>query len=239
MSAELSVTSATRTRRAPLSTRPKITVLAAVAVAVLAGLGVVVLTSASALQRLSADHRSLVSAQAALIDLDMQQSNATVALSRAVLATTDLERQHADSLLAEAGAAARGDLDRLGSLVLPAAAAEPLAAAAATVNTYLGELQAAFTAAKETDPASAQAKAMVSAGTRQATVVKQRLTETRAVLDALSTQATGRTSGMATLVTAGVVVTVVIAVGLLGGIGWALVRVSFPRRQTPEADAIH
>src|SRR6266498_1327405 len=78
----------------------KITALVVVALALLTGVGVLAVTSVAGLQRLAAGQVALTTARGRLIDLDMQQSNATIALNRALLATTDAERTHADQLLA-------------------------------------------------------------------------------------------------------------------------------------------
>jgi methyl-accepting chemotaxis protein len=198
--------------------------LVALAVVLLAALGILSVVSVAGLQRLAAEQAALADAQARLIDLDMQESNATIALNRALLATSDAERQHADELFTNAATTARGNLKQINALALPSAADQPLAATATEYQKYLDNEQVALTTAKATDPASAAAKTLLAADDQRAATVEKNLTDTRGVLDDLVKKAAHQASAKATSITVSVAGALVIAVVLLGGIGGALLR---------------
>ena len=202
----------------------KIMALVVLAVVLLAGLGILSVVSVAGVRRLAAEQAALAAAQARLIDMDMQESNATIALNRALLATGDAERQHADELFSNAATAARADLDLINGLSLPSAAVGRLATIATEYQKYLDDEQGALTTAKATDPASAEAKTLLAADDQRAASVEKDLTDTRGALDDLVKQAAGQASAKATSVAISVAVALVIAVVLLGGIGWALIR---------------
>jgi methyl-accepting chemotaxis protein len=202
----------------------KIAALIVLAVGLLAGLGVLAVSSVSALQRLGAEQAALATAQAYLIDIDMQQSNATIALNRALLATTDAERAHADALLSTAADTGRKDLAKIRELGMPAAAAQPLAVLEAEFDKYLKAEAAAFGAAKAADPAGPAAKALLAADDRRAEGIVKYLTDTRNQLEALVDSAAGEASSKATSVQISVAIVLAVAVAVLGAIGWALVR---------------
>jgi methyl-accepting chemotaxis protein len=223
----------TKPVRRPIQARPgrfrwtiarKISALVVLAVALLAGMGALAVTSVSELQRLSHEQTTLGQAQAHLVDMDMQQSNATIALNRALLATNDAERQQADKLLADAADAAGADLDKIHGLALPQAATEPLAVLEQDYEQYLSAEQDALATAKATDPGSAAAKQVLAADDERAGVILQRLTDTRDQLGGLVEQAIEQADAKATSVTYTVIATLLVAVVLLGGIGLALVR---------------
>jgi methyl-accepting chemotaxis protein len=223
----------TKPVRRPIQARPgrfrwtiarKISALVVLAVALLAGMGALAVTSVSELQRLSHEQTTLGQAQAHLVDMDMQQSNATIALNRALLATNDAERQQADKLLADAADAAGADLDKIHGLALPQAATEPLAVLEQDYEQYLSAEQDALATAKATDPGSAAAKQVLAADDERAGVILQRLTDTRAQLGGLVEQAIEQADAKAASVTYTVIATLLVAVVLLGGIGLALVR---------------
>jgi methyl-accepting chemotaxis protein len=223
----------TKPVRGPIQARPgrfrwtiarKISALVVLAVALLAGMGALAVTSVSELQRLSHEQTTLGQAQAHLVDMDMQQSNATIALNRALLATNDAERQQADKLLADAADAAGADLDKIHGLALPQAATEPLAVLEQDYEQYLSAEQDALATAKATDPGSAAAKQVLAADDERAGVILQRLTDTRDQLGGLVEQAIEQADAKAASVTYTVIATLLVAVVLLGGIGWALVR---------------
>jgi methyl-accepting chemotaxis protein len=223
----------TKPVRRPIQARPgrfrwtiarKISALVVLAVALLAGMGALAVTSVSELQRLSHEQTTLGQAQAHLVDMDMQQSNATIALNRALLATNDAERQQADKLLADAADAAGADLDKIHGLALPQAATEPLAVLEQDYEQYLSAEQDALATAKATDPGSAAAKQVLAADDERADVILQRLTDTRAQFGGLVEQAIEQADAKATSVTYTVIATLLVAVVLLGGIGLALVR---------------
>jgi methyl-accepting chemotaxis protein len=202
----------------------KITALVVLAVALLAGLGILAVTSVSELQRLSRVQTALGQAQAHLVDMDMQQSNATIALSRALLATNDAERQQADKILADAAEAANADLDKIHGLALPGAATESLTVLEEEYGQYLSAEHDALGTAKATDPGSAAAKQVLAADDERAAAILQRLTDTRAQLDDLVEQAIEQANAKASSVTYTVIVMLLVAVVLLGAIGWAVVR---------------
>jgi methyl-accepting chemotaxis protein len=223
----------TKPVRGPIQARPgrfrwtiarKISALVVLAVALLAGMGALAVTSVSELQRLSHEQTTLGQAQAHLVDMDMQQSNATIALNRALLATNDAERQQADKLLADAADAAGADLDKIHGLALPQAATEPLAVLEQDYEQYLSAEQDALATAKATDPGSAAAKQVLAADDERAGVILQRLTDTRDQLGGLVEQAIEQADAKAASVTYTVIATLLVAVVLLGGIGLALVR---------------
>jgi methyl-accepting chemotaxis protein len=223
----------TKPVRGPIQARPgrfrwtiarKISALVVLAVALLAGMGALAVTSVSELQRLSHEQTTLGQAQAHLVDMDMQQSNATIALNRALLATNDAERQQADKLLADAADAAGADLDKIHGLALPQAATEPLAVLEQDYEQYLSAEQDALATAKATNPGSAAAKQVLAADDERAGVILQRLTDTRDQLGGLVEQAIEQADAKAASVTYTVIATLLVAVVLLGGIGWALVR---------------
>jgi hypothetical protein len=87
------------------------------------------MVSVSGLQRLAARQTALAGAEVALTDLDMQESNSTIALNRALLATSDADRRQADGLVAAAATAAGADLGRIQGFDLPTSASAPLATA--------------------------------------------------------------------------------------------------------------
>jgi methyl-accepting chemotaxis protein len=213
-----------RPARFRLTIARKISALVVLAVALLAGLGTLAVTSVSELQRLSREQAALGQAQAYLVDMDMQQSNATISLNRALLATTDAERQQADKLLADAADAANADLDKINALALPGAAAEPLAVLAQEYEQYLGAEQDALATAKATDPGTPAAKAVLAADDKRGGLILQRLTDTRAQFSTLVERAVEQADAKAASVTYTVIATLLVAVVLLGGIGWALVR---------------
>jgi methyl-accepting chemotaxis protein len=223
----------TKPVRRPIQARPgrfrwtiarKISALVVLAVALLAGMGALAVTSVSELQRLSHEQTTLGQAQAHLVDMDMQQSNATIALNRALLATNDAERQQADKLLADAADAAGADLDKIHGLALPQAATEPLAVLEQDYEQYLSAEQDALATAKATDPGSAAAKQVLAADDERAGVILQRLTDTRAQFGGLVEQAVEQADAKAASVKYTVIATLLVAVVLLGGIGFALVR---------------
>jgi methyl-accepting chemotaxis protein len=223
----------TKPVRRPIQARPgrfrwtiarKISALVVLAVALLAGMGALAVTSVSELQRLSHEQTTLGQAQAHLVDMDMQQSNATIALNRALLATNDAERQQADKLLADAADAAGADLDKVHGLALPQAATEPLAVLEQDYEQYLSAEQDALATAKATNPGSAAAKQVLAADDERAGVILQRLTDTRAQFGGLVEQAIEQADAKAASVTYTVIATLLVAVVLLGGIGLALVR---------------
>src|SRR5690349_13868927 len=97
----------------------KITTLAVVAVGLLAVLGVLAVVSVAELQRLSAQQAALAVAESRLVDLDMQESNVTIGLNRALLATTDAERQNARAMVSHATDAVHTDFDQIDAVHLP------------------------------------------------------------------------------------------------------------------------
>ena len=202
----------------------KIAALVVLAVGLLAGLGVLAVTSVSGLQQRGEQQAKVANARGRLIDMDMQQSNATIALNRALLATTDDERKHADGLMADAAKAARADIAQIRGMSLPADAAEPFAAIEKDYEAYLDAEGTALDTAKTLDPASAAAKALLAEDGKRADAVQQRLTDTRELLNRLVKDATDAASAKAASVMATVAGTLVVAVLVLGAIGFALVR---------------
>jgi methyl-accepting chemotaxis protein len=202
----------------------KIAALVVLSVGLLGSLGVLAMVSVKGLQSLAAEQAMLGNAQSGLIDMDMQESNATIALNRGLLATTDAERQHADQLLSDAAAAAKHDLDEIDGMHLTAAAAGPLAAVRTAYDQYLSQEQTALTAAKATDPASAEAKTILADDDKRAAAIEQQLTGTRQMLHDLVARTTDQARTKATTVTVSVVVALLVGIVLLGAIGWALVR---------------
>jgi methyl-accepting chemotaxis protein len=201
----------------------KITALVVLAVGLLAGVGLLAITSVASLQRLSAHQASLATARGALIDMDMQKSNATIALNRSLLATTDAERQHADNLLTGAAGAAKKDMDRIRALDLPDAASQ-LNAIMTDFEKYLSTQQSAIGVAKTVDPTGAEAKKALADDDDRSAAVEQTITDRRAALTALVDKAVSQAGAKATSVKISVAVTLVVAIVLLAGIGWALVR---------------
>jgi len=199
----------------------KITGLVVIAVALLAALGTLAVLSVSGLQTLAARQTALGQAQSSLIDLDMQQSNATIALNRALLATTDAERDHSGALFGTAVTAAHDDIDALGKLNLPAASTATLATAYAS---YLSAEQNAVTTAKATDPATTAGKKVLSDDDTRSAAIEKQLTDARTSLAALVTQATAQATARSSTVKVTVAVSLAVAVVLLGTIGWSLVR---------------
>jgi methyl-accepting chemotaxis protein len=202
----------------------KITALVVVAVALLAGIGLLAVTSVASLQRLAADQALLATAQGTLIDMDMQESNSTIALNRALLATTDAERQHAGELLTNAAAAAKDDMNGIQAMDLPAAAASQVAKILSDYNQYLAAEQTALADAQAADPASPAGKAVLADDDTRATAVEQEITAGRTALTALVDQAVKQATAKATSVKVSVAATLVVAIALLAAIGWALVR---------------
>ena len=202
----------------------KIMALVVVAVALLAGVGAVAVISVTSLQRLAAGQAALATARGRMIDLNLQQSNSTVALGRALLATTDAERTHADQLMAAAADAARTDIKQIRALNLPVAAAGPIGTTLTQYEQYLNAEQAALTSAKATDPASKAAKTLLADDDQRANEVGQQITDKRALLTDLVDKAVEHTNAKSTSVKTIVATTLVVAVVLLGAIGWALVR---------------
>ena len=224
MSQTSAVTSGAGRMRFRWTIARKITALVVVAVGLLAGVGLLAVTSVASLQRLAAEQAALVTAQGRLIDLDMQESNSTIALNRALLATTDAERQHAAGLLTEAATAAKADMAAIRALALPAAASGRLASVLTDYTQYLVAEQAALVGAQAADPASPAAKALLADDDKRATAVEQKLTDGRALLGTRVDQAVAQAASKAVSVKVSVAVTLVVAIVLLSAIGWALVR---------------
>ncbi|WP_051809680.1 methyl-accepting chemotaxis protein [Actinoplanes subtropicus] len=202
----------------------RIAALVALAVALIAALGALAMTSVSTLHRLADGQATLGVAQARLIDLDMQESNATIALNRALLATTDPERQHAEDVFTAAATDARRDLADIAGMNLSRATSAALATVSAQYEQYLGAEKTALEVTKAVDPASPQAKTVLAADDKRATDVEQQLTGARSLLDASVEQATAQATRKAASVRNTVLVTLVVAVVVLGAIGWSLVR---------------
>ena len=130
----------------------------------------------------------------------MQESNSTIALNRALLATTDTERTNADQLLGAAAGAARDDINQIRALDLPAAASGPVARTLTDYEQYLTGQQAAMTAAKAADPAGKAGKAILAADDQRANVIEQEITDKRTILNALVNQAVEPTNAKSTSV---------------------------------------
>jgi methyl-accepting chemotaxis protein len=202
----------------------KVVALVVVSVALLAVLGGFAMSAASQLRQLADRQSALGAANTTLTDLDMQQSNATIALNRALLATTDPERAHADDLLAAAVEKATGDIVAIGSLDLPAEADSALTALFGDYEQYLSAEQEAMAAAKAADPAGADGKRVLAADDERAAAIQQKITETRAAVNAEAERASADTAGKAGSVVTTVVVVLLAAVTALGAIGAVLVR---------------
>ena len=202
----------------------KITALIVLSVTLLAGLGVLASTSAGAMKTLSDRQAALGEANATLVDLDMQESNATIALGRALLATTDTERQSAHELLSNAAAAAQADLATIGTLSLGAAVTTPMTALATDYGTYLGEEQRAAETALTLAPGSPAAKRLLADDDQRAAAIEKEITGVRQVLAGVFAESSRATKSKAASVKVSVIVAVLIAVASLGTIGWYLVR---------------
>jgi methyl-accepting chemotaxis protein len=202
----------------------KITALVVLAIVLTAGIGLLAVTSVASLQRLAVGQAALATARGTLIDLDLQESNSTIALNRAILATTDAERQHAAELLTDATAAAKKDIDRIRALDLPTAASAKLATILTGYEQYLAGMQAAVAAAAPVDPASPAGKTALAADDKQATASEQEISDGRAMLTVLVDRSVAQASAKATSVEVTVVATLVAATVLLTAIGWTLVR---------------
>jgi methyl-accepting chemotaxis protein len=202
----------------------KVVVLVVVSLVLLAVLGVFAMTATSQLQGLADRQAALGAANTTLTDLDMQQSNATVALNRALLATTDQERAGADGLLAAAVEKATGDITAISGLNLPAEADSALTSLFGEYEQYLSAEQEAITAAKEADPAGADGKRVLADDDERAAAIQEKITDTRTVVNAAAERAHTDTTGKAAAVTTTVIVVLVVAAAVLGAVGAVLVR---------------
>jgi len=202
----------------------KITALVVVALASLAGVGVLAVASVAGLERLAVGQATLASARGRMIDLDMQASNATIALDRAMLATTDAERAQADQFSAAADDAARDDIKQIRALDLPAAAAGRIATTLTAYEREMSSMQTSITAAKAAGPAGKAGKAILAADDQRGVVLERAITDDRALLSALVGQAVEQANAKSSSVKAVVATTLVVAVAVLSVIGWALVR---------------
>ena len=216
--------SAPRRRRFRWTIARKITALVVLSVGLLAGLGGLASVSAAQLRALSGDQAGLGTGNALLVDLDMQESNATIALNRALLATTDAERQHARELYSAAEKAARADFAAIDSLGLGDGVAAPLAALAGDYNTYLSQEQKSVEEALTVDPAGPQAKKITADDDQRGAAIEGRITDTRDVLAGVFAKSSDQTNRKASSVFIGVIVAVLVAVAALGSIGGFLVR---------------
>jgi methyl-accepting chemotaxis protein len=223
MTQQATVTSG-RTGRFRWTIARKITALVVIAVALLLGLGILAVLSVSGLRTLSARQTALADAQKYLIDMDMQESNATIALNRALLATSDTERQHADGLLSAAASAANADAGDISRLGLPAAANTLLTPVVAAYGDYLTAERAALVTANATDPGSRAAKTLLVVDDQRAGAVEQQLTGARTSLDAMVGRTAAQAKAKGNSVKVSVAGALVVAVLLLGGIGGSLVR---------------
>jgi len=201
----------------------KIAGLVVLAVGLLAGVGLLAVMSVASLHQLAVDQAAMATAESTLIDMDMQESNSTIALNRALLATTDAERRHAGDLLTGAAAGAKDDMAGIQAMRLPAAVSRQLATVMTAYNQYLAAEQAALAEANAADPASLAGKAVLAADDKRAAPVEKEITDGRTALGRLVDQAVQRASTKATSVKISVAVTLVVAVVLLAAIGWALV----------------
>ncbi|WIM99568.1 methyl-accepting chemotaxis protein [Actinoplanes oblitus] len=202
----------------------KITTLVVIAVGLLLALGLLGVLSVSDIRTLATQQAMLSDANARLIDMDMQESNATIALNRALLSTTDAARQQADTLLGNAATAARADMAAIATMALTGAAHNQLTAVAAAYEKYLGEEDDAVATAKTVDPAGAAAIRLLADDDKRAGATEEVLTDARANLDGMVVKATEEADAKATSVKVVVGVSLLVAVLLLGGIGWGLVR---------------
>ena len=216
--------SAPRRRRFRWTIARKITALVVLSVGLLAGLGGLASVSAAQLRALSGDQAGLGTGNALLVDLDMQESNATIALNRALLATTDAERQHARELYSAAEKAAQADFAAIDSLGLGDGVAAPLAALAGDYSTYLTQEQKSVEEALTVDPAGPQAKKITADDDQRGAAIEGRITDTRDVLAGVFAKSSDQTNRKASSVFIGVIVAVLIAVAALGSIGGFLVR---------------
>jgi methyl-accepting chemotaxis protein len=202
----------------------KISGLVFLAVALLAMLGGLAITSLTSMHDLSIVRADLTTASAYLIDMDMQESNIRIAVTRALLATTDPERQATDAMLASAADTARVDMAAIGHLHLSSSVASTFATVKTAYEAYLSAEQAAFGAAKAVDPVSAEAKKLLTDSDGRAAAMEKQLTAVRATFAALVDQSFKDEQGTSSSVKVVVVVAVLVGLLVLGGIGWLLTR---------------
>ena len=202
----------------------KITALVVLAVALLASLGILAATSLTNVHSLGLARADLTTANARLIDLDMQESNTMLAISRATLATTDAARQTAEKALGQAGDVAHADLATIGKLNLQPTAASMLSEVNTAYQAYLEAEQAALGPAKAVDPASAEAGKLVVEDDARASAIEAKLTAARATLATLIAQSFTDEQSTSSSVQLTVAIAVAIGLVMLGGIGWVLIR---------------
>nr|GID87061.1 hypothetical protein Ade03nite_59850 [Actinoplanes derwentensis] len=198
--------------------------LVVVSLVLLAVLGVFAMTAASQLQDLADRQSALGAANTTLTDMDMQQSNAMIAVNRALLATTDPERVHADGLFTDAADKARADIAAITALNLPVEVGSALTALFGSYEQYLSAEQEAMTGAKAADPAGPDGKKIIAADDERAAAIMQQIADTRVVVNAEAEQASTDTADKAASVTTIVIVVLVVAVAVLGAVGAVLVR---------------
>ena len=160
----------------------KLAALAATGVVVALAIGIVTFVSLSTV-RSASDLRTLLNrANAALIDLDMQQSNVQIAERDTLLATTDNTRTAASTLYAGIKQTVEKDWAALTALRLPAEVGSSLSTLHDDYNTYLGEVDAQLSALGAIDPASPQAVAALQAEAARANAMQEKITATRDVV---------------------------------------------------------
>ncbi|WP_285471737.1 methyl-accepting chemotaxis protein [Actinoplanes sp. NBRC 101535] len=202
----------------------RITAMVVLAILLLTGLGIMTITSITSLRAQADEQATLNGANAQLIDLDLQQSMASLALSWGLLATTEAEGTTANNLMTSVVEKIETDLSELTAVTLPTALSSPLAEVVSGYRDYLTAVQEKMTTAVKLDPASAAAKALIAEDTAASDALGEKLAAMRQQLAEAVAAGDEAAAERATGVRVMVVVTLIVAAVVLGGIGWFLVR---------------
>uniref|UniRef100_UPI0004C33A3A HAMP domain-containing protein n=1 Tax=Actinoplanes subtropicus TaxID=543632 RepID=UPI0004C33A3A len=197
----------------------KLTALAGTGVLVALAIGIVTVLSLSTVRSASDERTVLNKANAALIDLDMQESNAQIAERDNLLATTEATRKAAADQFDQIKQTVAADWDALAALPLNSEVNGSLATLRTDYTTYLTEVSGQLSVLATIDPASPQAAIALQAESARADAMEKKITTTRDLVQQhVSAARAASDNAMSTLKTA-------IAVALVLGLA-ALVVIS-------------
>jgi len=195
------------------------------ALLLLAGLGTLAIDAVSTQHAGSNLRTTLTTANATLVDLDMQESNVQIAMGKALLATNDTARQNASTALTDATSAARADWSTVQSLTsVPSSVGRSLSDLEAAYTAYLSNEQQQITVAVQLDPAGAPARKFLVDVQTRADAIEQQITAVRKDLAGRVSASLREESATTSLLTIQTIAALVIAVILLSAIGMALTR---------------
>jgi len=202
----------------------KLAILAGAGVLVASAIGVVTFVSLGTVRSASDLRTELNKANAVLIDLDMQQSNVQIAERDTLLATTDKARTAATDKYAGIRQAADADWSALQAFDLPAEVDRRVDALQADYDSYLGAVTEQLTALAVIDPASPVAAVALQAEVDRATVMQEKITSTRDVVQQHVNAARAASDTAMTTLRVTIILALVLGLAVLIGISVLIAR---------------